>query len=440
VIAAYLGAYRDFGPYLAPGEYARALIMSKDKDDAGQIYTYTRAIFSDPSLSHLLEKVPSSEDMRLVNRVEFKIRAIGMTGGRSRSVFFAGLDEFAFWPARESATPAEDVVKGIRPAMSNMPGSMLLGMSTRYAKRGMLYEQYEAHYGKDDEVLIWAADSLTMHNSPTMVAFIREQRDDDPIGAETEYGDKWRTDVRTFLTPEAIRAVTIRNRYEIPPPSYKPEDEQVRFWCFVDTSGGAADAYTMAVAHYDKATRKAVLDCLRGFEPDADTGSFSTTQATKEHAATVRSYRINFVTGDHYAGNWPRERWQDEKMEYEVSKVDKTKVYRDALPIITSGECELLDHPVLIHQLRELERRLTPKGQTIITHPPGGHDDYANAACGALRLAYEWGKHASNIPGEKRYKDMFELEREREQEAIQDVTVRDRESLTSPWTSMWNQE
>jgi hypothetical protein len=439
VIATYLGCYRDYREYLAPGEFARGLIMSKDKDDAGQIYTYARAIMSDPALAHLLLKDPSGEDMKLTNQVEFKIRAIGLTGGRSRAVFFAGLDEFAFWPSRESANPAEDVVKGIRPAMSNIPHALLLGMSTRYSKRGMLYDQYERYYGKDDEVFVWSADSLTMHNSPTMVAFIRSEYDKDEIGAETEYGTQWRTDVRTFLTPEAIDAVTVSERYEVAPPRRAPEDDKIPYFCFVDTSGGVSDAYALAIAHWDLARGIAVLDHLSAWEPDPETGLFSTTEATKDHAITVKRYGITYVTGDHYAGNWPRERWKDESLQYEVTKRDRTKIYRDALPIITAAQCELLDHKILKNQLKDLERRISPKGIPTITHPPGGHDDYANAACGAIMLAYDWGKNATPQKGEKRYKDTHDLIAEKEQEMIAEVT-RSREGFTSPWTGLWDNE
>jgi hypothetical protein len=39
----------------------------------------------------------------------------------------------------------------------------------------------------------------------------------------------------------------------------------------------------------------------------------------------------------------------------------------------------LLDHPTLTRELKTLERRPRPAGRTIVDHPRGGHDDYANA-------------------------------------------------------------
>lgn len=43
--------------------------------------------------------------------------------------------------------------------------------------------------------------------------------------------------------------------------------------------------------------------------------------------------------------------------------------------------------PRLVSQLSNLERRTTRIGRDIVDHPPGGHDDVANAAAGALVLA-----------------------------------------------------
>jgi hypothetical protein len=45
---------------------------------------------------------------------------------------------------------------------------------------------------------------------------------------------------------------------------------------------------------------------------------------------------------------------------------------------------ELLDVPRLHAQLAGLERRVARGGRDTIDHAPGGHDDLANAACGAL--------------------------------------------------------
>jgi hypothetical protein len=63
-------------------------------------------------------------------------------------------------------------------------------------------------------------------------------------------------------------------------------------------------------------------------------------------------------------------------------------LYRDLLPRLNSGEVELLDHPRLVHQLVNLERRTARGGRDSIDHPVHAHDDCANAVAGAIAAAF----------------------------------------------------
>lgn len=50
--------------------------------------------------------------------------------------------------------------------------------------------------------------------------------------AASEYGAKFRTDLEAFLSPEALQAVTVAGRYEL------PRVEGRRYVAFTDPSGG----------------------------------------------------------------------------------------------------------------------------------------------------------------------------------------------------------
>jgi len=106
-----------------------------------------------------------------------------------------------------------------------------------------------------------------------------------------------------------------------------------------------------------------------------------------DFAATLKTFRLSAVTGDRYAGLWPRERFAVHGITYELSEQPKSDIYRDSLPLMNSRAVELLDIPRLANQLCDLERRTARGGRDSIDHPPGGHDDLANAALGALLLA-----------------------------------------------------
>ena len=69
------------------------------------------------------------------------------------------------------------------------------------------------------------------------------------------------------------------------------------------------------------------------------------------------------------------------------SERTKSDIYREFLPLLNSGNVELLDLPRLASQLAGLERKTARGGRDSIDHAPGGHDDVINAAAGALVLA-----------------------------------------------------
>jgi hypothetical protein len=125
-----------------------------------------------------------------------------------------------------------------------------------------------------------------------------------------------------------------------------------------------------------------VLDYLSARKPP-----FSPEQVVEEFCATLEAYGVQVVTGDRYGGEWPREQFRKHGISYDPSERVKSDLYRELLPLLTSGRTELLDHTRLATELLGLERRTARGGRDSIDHGPGGHDDLANAAAGALVLA-----------------------------------------------------
>jgi len=82
------------------------------------------------------------------------------------------------------------------------------------------------------------------------------------------------------------------------------------YFAFVDPSGGSSDSMTLAIAHMEG--ERVVLDCVREQKPP-----FSPDEVVGEFAATLKTYRCFTVTGDRYAGEWPRERFRVQGVRYE---------------------------------------------------------------------------------------------------------------------------
>lgn len=103
-----------------------------------------------------------------------------------------------------------------------------------------------------------------------------------------------------------------------------------------------------------------------------------------EYGALLRSFGLHEVSGDRYAGEWPREAFRQNGITYKPSEKVKSDIYRELLPAVNAGRVELLDLPALRAQLAALERRVSRGGKDSIDHAPGGRDDVANAVAGAL--------------------------------------------------------
>ena len=107
----------------------------------------------------------------------------------------------------------------------------------------------------------------------------------------------------------------------------------------------------------------------------------------QEFAGVLEAYQVSTVSGDRYAGEWPREQFRKHGIDYLPSEKAKSELYLELLPAINSGLVDLLDNPRLLSQLRGLERRTSRIGRDAVDHGPGAHDDLANAVAGALVCA-----------------------------------------------------
>jgi hypothetical protein len=127
-----------------------------------------------------------------------------------------------------------------------------------------------------------------------------------------EYGAEFRSDLEAFVSREVVEAVTAPDRHELPPAS------DVAYVAFTDPSGGSADSFTLAIAHAEQRDDRtvAVLDCVRERRPP-----FSPEAVVAEFAELLGHYGVRAVTGDRYAGEWPREAFGRHGIVCEVSEL-----------------------------------------------------------------------------------------------------------------------
>ncbi len=195
-----------------------------------------------------------------------------------------------------------------------------------------------------------------------------------PVAAAAEYGAEWRSDIAAFLTREAVLACVDHGVIE------RPYRSGIRYSAYVDPSGGSNDSMTLAISHQEN--ERAMLDLVREVRPP-----FSPESAVGDFCATLSTYSITHVSGDRYAGEWPREQFAKRNVRYEPAVRSASQLFFELLPAINAGTIRLLQHRRLIDQLINLERRSSfGTGRDTVGHPPGCHDDLAVAVAGSVLM------------------------------------------------------
>jgi hypothetical protein len=377
VIAVFLACFKDWRPYLGPGEVGTVMIIAQDRAQARHIKRFISGLLQETPMLRRVVEDETAGSIRLRNRIVVEIHTASYRSTRGYTIVAALLDEVAIWPTDEtSSEPDSEIINAIKPGMATIPGAMLLCASSPHARRGALWTAYRKHFGQDgDPVLVWQAATRAMNPSVPQ-SYIDAHYADDPAKAAAEYGAQFRTDVDTFISREVVDAAVVAGRREL------PRIDGVLYTGSTDPSGGSNDSFSLSINHVEidaSGVRRAVLDLVREVKPP-----FSPDRVVAEFAATLKAYGISRVIGDRYGGLWPRERFAAHGIEYVTADKTASDYYLELLPILNSGRAELLDHPRLVAQLCSLERSAARSGKEHIGHPPNAHDDVINAVAIAM--------------------------------------------------------
>lgn len=370
LLAIFESAFQDYSARLSPGEVATVLVIAADRKQARAVFRYISGLLNGNPMLRAMIVREDRESIELDNRTVIEVGTANFRSVRGYTMACVIADEIAFWRSEDSANPDFEIINALRPAMATL-GGKLIALSSPYSKRGALWDAFKRYFGKDGGILVAQAPTRTMNPGlPQKVVDRAMERD--PEAAKAEYLAEFRNDLETFISTEIVDDCTVPGRIELPPLS------EHRYTAFTDPSGGSgSDSMTLAIAH--KEGDLAVLDAVRAIRPP-----FSPEAAVSEFAALCKSYRCTSVTGDRFAGEFPRELFRKQGIEYRLADRPRSDLYRDMLPMLNSGRVELLDVKQLRAELVNLERRTAKSGKDSINHPTGGHDDLVNSAAGAL--------------------------------------------------------
>ena len=375
IIGAYEGALAGHETKLAKGERGVVPICAPTKSQGRIVKDYLRAIFETPLL-HNEVAAETKEGFELNNGTRIEVLAGDWRTIRGYTLLAAIVDEACFfgYDTESKVKSDTELVRAIKPSLATV-GGKLIAISSPYAKKGWCYTTHKKNFGNDKgNVLVWNCPSTTMN--PTLPqSVVDEAMAEDLQAAKSEYLGEFRDDVAEFIPRSLIENLVVPGRQELLPKLGQ------HYAAFADLSGGRHDDAALAIAH--KSDRAVVIDLAKRYRPP-----FNPHAVVSLMADEIRRYGIKQVTGDNYAAEFVSRAFGECGIRYNKAEKTASNLYIELLPRLCSREIELPDNEVLISQLAALERRTRSGGRDIIDHPPGGHDDLANAVAGASDVAF----------------------------------------------------
>ncbi|MER8709140.1 terminase [Mesorhizobium sp. M1088] len=369
-LADFIAAFNDHGDKLAPGEVGTVLVLAASRIQAQTVFNYVRAFFeASPILSQLVESV-TNDEIKLAGNIAISVHTNNYRTVRGRTLIAVVFDEVGFWRDESTSLPDVETYRAVLPALATT-GGMLIGISSPYAQRGLLYTKHRECFGKDDAQVLVVQAGTKVFNPTIDTDIIDQAHRDDPESAAAEWDAKFRGDLSTFVDRAVVERCVDIGLHE------RPYDRKFRYVAFCDPSGGAHDSMTLGIAHREN--DRGVLDCLREVKPP-----FAPADVVGEFCRVLNVYKVSSVTGDRYAGSWVSDAFRKEGVRYVASERSRSEIYIDSLPQLMGGTMSLLDNVRLVGQISQLERRTTRTGRDNIDHMSGASDDLCNAALGAV--------------------------------------------------------
>jgi hypothetical protein len=365
-------------PSLVKGEKGVLLCIAPDQAQSAILLDYAAAAFEQSPILKQMVVGRTQDTLTLSNGVSIETRWSNFRRLRGPTYIAVICDESAFWFDADSgsANSDEEIVTAVRPGLASTGGPLIM-ISSPYARRGLLWETYDKHYGqKGDPRILVAQGASRAFNRTLPQAVVDRAIERDPAAASAEWLAQFRTDVEGFITLEAVKAVTTIGTYE------RPRQFGIRYQGFVDPAGGGSggDSMTLAIGHYVPRQESVVVDAIREAR-----SPFSPEQIVAEFADVLKSYGCLTCIGDKSALGWVSEQFARYGIQYLAKAEPKSRLYGSLLACINSRRVDLLDHKRLAQQLVGLERRTSRgSGHDIIDHAPGQHDDVCNAVAGIV--------------------------------------------------------
>lgn len=309
----------------------------------------------------------------------------------------AVLDEVGVWAVDlESANPDREVFTQVVSRQAQFEDPIIVGISSPWAKVGLLYERYtagtegskircaqcaehggecprcaslrEPHKGR----LVLHATSASLGNPLVTRKWLESKRNSDPKAFERECLARFQDSLSGFLDSTLLEAAVERGVVEHPPEADR---------CYVAAFDPAfrRDAFGFAIGHAEE--KGVVIDLIRKYQPLPGMPPLNPNQILQnEIVPLLRSYRVVLVYSDQHHFDSLNQLALQHHFALECvpfSAQSKADIYGNLKQLVNARRFAIIDHPEALGELSSLEMKLTEAGNVAIAAPKGQHDDLA---------------------------------------------------------------
>ncbi len=388
------GFYKLLVPHVVQGN--QAYIIANDEEQAGDDLSLAKKLVQCNPVLQAELKIERKRIVRKDGRGSLDILpARDSAGAHGKTAIFVGFDEVHGYRDYE-------IIEALQPDPTRTDALMLIASyDTFYNKPGVpLFDFKLLGKSGDDPRMFFSWYSADLCTDPAFADLDPEARANPSMSSWLEgraYLEQQKRRLPFFkyrrlhlnlpgvpdgsvFDPDGIMAAIVKGRRALDP------DEVIercgmrpRFQAFVDMSGGSSDDACLAIAFHDPRAKKVVLVSLM-----SQTGKppFNPRSAVKKFKEELTRWGLTQVVGDNYAGETFKRDFEELGVLYRAADKNRSDLYEDFEVLLNAGEIELLD----IQKLQDQFLGLVLKGSKI-DHLPGEHDDWSNAAAGAIVMA-----------------------------------------------------
>jgi hypothetical protein len=382
---------------LLPHERPRHAIVAPSVDNATATFRILRGIIEGSRVLAAMVVGEPTTDTIVLRRpdgreVEIVVVAAHRGGMTLRSRWLAGatLDEVALFGIETAgaAVNAEEILRAAETRV--LPRTQVRIVSSPMGRQGLLYDLYRQHFGEPGRVLVVHAPTRALNPSFPEAA-IEAVRARDPDAAAREHDARWIDGVTSFISGENADAC-VRSR-----PVVRPLVGGAVYSAAMD-AGTRGNAWTLVLA---RMVKERIEITLAHQWQGSKESPLSPAATLREIASMLRPYHVRDVACDGHAFDANADLAKQCGLRLvQRSTSDRDGGYDALQSFITSRQIDLPPVPLLIQDLKSIQKILTPTGYRISLPltPDGRHADFAPAT--ALAVA-GCTAHVIDTPGAK---------------------------------------